>query len=169
MRRQLDLGPWPRRYVSADRSYDAAVGRWAEGDDGVFTLPSGRLLRARDLRDAEPVGRRPEFGVYLSDADPGRFGWPATWIRWADGRLPADRALVETALLEAWRLCVDDRVEIACSGGREPTGTALACLAVLDGAPPAQAIRLVKAQYDNWTVCTPRRRLFIGAFARLAA
>jgi hypothetical protein len=144
------------------------VGSWADADDGVLTLPSGRRLRFRDLGLDERVGRRPEFGVYLSDIDPGPYRWPARWVRWGGGRLPPDRGNVQMVLLEALARCADDRVEIACSGGPEPTGTALACLAVLDGVKPAEAVRLVKEHYENWTVATPWRRLFIGRFAEPA-
>ncbi len=37
---------------------------------------------------------------------------------------------------------------MACSGGRGRTGTALACLTILDGVPAADAVRYVRQHYD---------------------
>ena len=46
------------------------------------------------------------------------------------------------ALYVAWERAEAERVEIACSGGYGRTGTAMACLAVLDGLPGRQGDRL---------------------------
>jgi protein-tyrosine phosphatase len=56
------------------------------------------------------------------------------------------------------------RVEIACGGGRGRTGTALACLAVLDGVPPAEAVAYVRAHYDRRAVETPWQRNYVARF-----
>ena len=45
-------------------------------------------------------------------------------------------------LYVAWERAEAERVEIACSGGYGRTGTAMACLAVLDGLPGRQGDRL---------------------------
>ena len=42
-----------------------------------------------------------------------------------------------TSLTAAWSRAATERVEVACAGGHGRTGTALACLAVLDGIPAA--------------------------------
>jgi len=62
----------------------------------------------------------------------------------------------QDALREAWRRAADERVEIACGGGRGRTGTALACLAVLDDVPPREAVAYVREHYD------PRGELMAG-------
>lgn len=48
-----------------------------------------------------------------------------------------------TGLSEAWERAGRERVEVACGGGggRGRTGTALACLAVLDGVPAVEAVQ----------------------------
>lgn len=51
----------------------------------------------------------------------------------SDFRLPSNRADAGRVLAEAWRRPGHQRVEVACGAGRGRTGTALACLAVLDG------------------------------------
>jgi protein-tyrosine phosphatase len=59
---------------------------------------------------------------------------------------------------------VAERVEIACSGGRGRTGTALACLVVLDGLPGREAIAYVRRHYDRHSVETPWQRRFVARF-----
>lgn len=131
----------------------------------LITLPSRRRVRVRQLRSGVPPGQLPEFGVYLSAVEPRPHAWPSVWVRWGRRGLP-DHAVTETAILQAWWRCNDERVEIACSGGTSRAGLAVACLAVLDGAPPVDAIRIVKDQYENWTAGTPMQRRFVNSFAR---
>jgi protein-tyrosine phosphatase len=102
--------------------------------------------------------------VYLLGRPPPEFGWETRWIRWPDFGLPRDRAAAAEVLLEAWRRAADERVEIACGGGRGRTGTALACLAVLDGVPPAEAVAYVRANYDPHAVETPWQKAYVRKF-----
>jgi len=57
-------------------------------------------------------------------------------------------------------------VEVACAGGRGRTGTALACLAVLDGVPGPQAVAFVREHYDGHAVETVRQRRFVASFGQ---
>lgn len=59
-----------------------------------------------------------------------------------------------------------ERVEFACGGGRGRTGTALACLAVLDGVPAAEAVTFVRRHYDRRAVETPWQKRYVRAFGR---
>ncbi len=52
----------------------------------------------------------------------------------------------------------------ACGGGRGRTGTALACLAVLDGVPPAEAVAYARELYDPRAVETPWQRRYVARF-----
>lgn len=138
---------------------------WPEGTAGVLHLPSGRLVRGRALRRPLPNdGGTPAFGVYLLGVEPPPTGWEARWLRWPDFRLPADRARARAVLAEAWSRSAEERVEVACGGGRGRTGTALACLAVLDGVPPDQAVRYVRRHYDRRAVETPWQRRYVRRF-----
>ncbi|MGH3781040.1 MAG: protein-tyrosine phosphatase family protein [Pseudonocardiaceae bacterium] len=58
------------------------------------------------------------------------------------------------------------RVEIACTGGLGRTGTALACLAILDGVVAAEAVGYVRAHYNSRAVETPWQRRFVSRFHR---
>jgi len=53
-------------------------------------------------------------------------------------------------------------VEIACAGGHGRTGTALACLAILDGIPGAEAVAFVREHYDPHAVETPAQRRYVA-------
>ncbi|MDQ6657770.1 MAG: protein phosphatase [Actinomycetota bacterium] len=140
------------------------VGTWAADDKGVLTLPSGRRVRGRSLRAGLNAGLQPEFGVYLLGEDPGSMAWPSRWLRWSDFRLPVDGEDADAAISEAWRRAVDERVEIACAGGRGRTGTALACMAVLDGVPPRDAVAFVRSGYHPRAVETPWQRWYVRRF-----
>jgi len=137
---------------------------WEQGAPGVLLLPSGRLVRGRGLRRPPPPGPAPAYGLYLLGAEPPPVDWPSRWVRWPDFRLPADRSDAAAALREAWDRAADERVEIACGGGRGRTGTALACIAVLDGVPAGDAVRYVRERYDRRAVETPWQRRFVTRF-----
>ncbi|MDP9434619.1 MAG: protein phosphatase [Actinomycetota bacterium] len=129
-------------------------GPWPDGA-GVLALPSGRRLRGRALRRPLPPGPAPEFGLYLLARPPAPVPWPSRWLRWPDLRLPVDVEDARDALHDVWERAAEQRVEIACGGGRGRTGTALACVAVLDGVPAGQAVAWVRAHYDRRAVETP--------------
>ncbi|WP_406206180.1 protein phosphatase [Kitasatospora sp. NBC_01560] len=135
---------------------------WDRTATGVLRLPSGRLVRGRGLRRPLPPGPEPTVGLYLLGRPPGDFRWETRWLRWPDFRLPADRTAAAAALREMWERSAVERVEVACAGGRGRTGTALACLAVLDGVPAREAVAYVRAHYDRHAVETPWQRRFVA-------
>lgn len=137
---------------------------WDPATPGLLRLPSGRLLRGRGLRGPLPEGQRPDFAVYLLDKPPAPVEWETRWVRWPDFRLPRDHAHAREALHEAWRRAEIETVEIACHGGRGRTGTALACIAVLDGVPAVEAVAFVRAHYNRYAVETPEQRRYVAAF-----
>ncbi|WP_435820371.1 protein-tyrosine phosphatase family protein [Kitasatospora aureofaciens] len=134
---------------------------WDPAAPGVLRLPSGRLLRGRGVRNPLPPGPSPDFGVYLLGRRPRPLPWDSRWVRWPDFRLPADRADAADAFRQAWERCATERVELACAGGRGRTGTALACIAVLDGVPPKEAVAYVREHYSRHAVETPWQRKFV--------
>jgi protein-tyrosine phosphatase len=137
---------------------------WETAAAGVLRLPSGRLVRGRALLKPLPTGPVPAFGLYLLNRQPPPVPWEGRWLVWPDFGLPSDRAAAEDALREAWARAETERVEIACAGGNGRTGTALACLAVLDGIPGHQAVAYVREHYAARAVETPWQRRFVSGF-----
>lgn len=138
---------------------------WEANVPGVLRLPSGRLVRGRGLRRPLPAGPVPTLGVYLLGRTPPEVPWESAWVRWPDFRLPSDREAARTTLADAWKRAGTDRVEVACGGGRGRTGTALACIAILDGVAPDQAVGYVRANFDRHAVETPWQRRYVERFA----
>lgn len=137
---------------------------WDASAPGVLPLPSGRLVRGRGLRDPLPAGPLPQYGVYLLGRPPPAVDWEQAWLRWPDFWLPGSDA--PAVLRQALARASEGRVEIACNGGRGRTGTALACLAVLDGIGPDEAVAYVRRHYDPHAVETPWQKRYVRRFRR---
>ena len=150
--------------ASPDGSTNASPETWSPTAVGVLRLPSGRLVRGRGLRRPLPEGPRPSFALYLLGKEPPAVGWEARWLRWPDFRLPTDRQDAADALREVLTRAGTERVEVACGGGRGRTGTALACLAVLDGVPASEAVAYVRRHYAKGAVETPWQRRYVERF-----
>lgn len=125
---------------------------WTLKGPGEFELPSGRRLRGR--RISAPLPETPDWGLYLAWRET-QIIWPHQWIRWPDFGLPVDHSAARGALAEAWERSAEQRVEVACGGGRGRTGTALAAIAMLDGLDRDEAVQWVRARYDPHAVETP--------------
>ncbi|HEX4724856.1 MAG TPA: protein-tyrosine phosphatase family protein [Pseudonocardiaceae bacterium] len=137
---------------------------WNPAAPGILGLPSGRLVRGRGLRRPLPEGPPPTFALYLLGEPPPAVPWESKWLRWPDFRLPADREATVAALREAWARAESERVEVACAGGHGRTGTALACIAILDGVPAGEAVAYVRAHYAERAVETPWQRRYVRRF-----
>lgn len=137
---------------------------WKPDSPGVLRLPSGRLVRGRALRHPLPPGPTPTYAVHLLGKRPPEVPWDSHWLRWPDFRLPHDPVETREALREALARTGTGRVEIACGGGRGRTGTALACLAVLDGVAPGEAVAFVRRHYDARAVETPWQKRYVRHF-----
>ncbi|HEV2778340.1 MAG TPA: protein-tyrosine phosphatase family protein [Actinophytocola sp.] len=137
---------------------------------GAIRLPDGSWVRGRGLRDPAPPGPAPDFGLYLGTSrlrrkHDGELPWPQQWISWPDFLLPLDRAAAIRdirALHERAR--AGQRVEVACGGGVGRTGTVIACLAVLAGLPPGEAIEWTRAHYHRRAIETPWQRRWVMRF-----
>jgi protein-tyrosine phosphatase len=139
---------------------------WDPSAAGMLRLPSGRLVRGRSLRQQVPPGPTPTFAVYLLGTTPPAVAWESRWVRWRDFWLPSAPEHAADVLREAWERAATQRVEIGCGGGRGRTGTALACLAVLDGIPAREAVDFVRRHYDRRAVETPWQRRYVHRFER---
>lgn len=138
-----------------------SAGGWPDGTPGVLELPSGRRVRGRAL--SAPAEPPPDLGVYLTSRRVD-VRWLNLWVPWVDFGLPSDPDVLAAALAEALSRADSIRVEFACGGGLGRTGTALACLAVLDGVPARDAVSFVRDGYDARAVETPWQRRFVRRF-----
>ncbi|GAB3495589.1 NUDIX domain-containing protein [Flexivirga lutea] len=141
------------------------MSHWSSSDDRVMALPSGRLIRGRGLSAHPELSPDPEFGLYLLATPVSGVPWEHTWVEWTDFGLPIDPMAARRALAAAWQRAARERVEIACLGGLGRTGTALACLAVLDGLPADTAITLVRTRYDARAIETAEQVDYVTEFA----
>lgn len=143
---------------------------------GATVLPDGTPVRGRGLREALPPGPEPEAALHL--ARPGllvRRGlrpappaptWPVEHVDWPDFRTPRDPRAAAAAIVRAYDLArAGRRVEVVCGGGNGRTGTAVACLAVLAGHPPADAVAWTREHYRRRAVETPGQRRWVAWFA----
>ncbi|MFF3329699.1 protein-tyrosine phosphatase family protein [Streptomyces sp. NPDC002888] len=154
------------RNTGESHTEERHTGQWSPEEAGLLRLPSGRLIRGRALhRPLDPTATVPSYGVYLLGRPPVDVPWPHHWLHWPDFRLPTDREATRTVLAEAWERAATERVEIGCGGGRGRTGTAMACLAVLDGVPAEDAVAFVRRHYHRHAVETPWQRRYVRRFA----
>jgi protein-tyrosine phosphatase len=92
--------------------------------------------------------------------------WPHAHLNWPDYSVPADPDALRSALVDLLdRARTGAAVEVGCLGGHGRTGTALACLAVLTGAPASEAVAWVRANYCEKAVETDDQARFVAAFA----
>jgi protein-tyrosine phosphatase len=129
------------------------------------TLPSGTELWAVSFDASDPYSRdqTPDFGLYLDEK------WAPPWehakVPWPDFGVPSDpdalRGRLSAVLAHA---NVGQRVEIGCLGAHGRTGTTLACLAIIDGHDPDNAVAWVRTTYCGHAIETPEQEAFVGAF-----
>jgi hypothetical protein len=132
----------------------------------VVALPGRAEVVAVSFDDADPYGRdpTPDYGLYLD----GRWRppWPHDHVDWPDFGVPADAAGLMAALRAVLRRArAGDQVEVGCLGGHGRTGTALACLAVLGGHPPTDAVAWVRPNYCASAVETDDQAAFVANLA----
>lgn len=137
---------------------------------GSLPLPDGTRVRGRGLRDPAPDGPVPDFGLYLGSGrlrrrhEPG-LSWPSAWLDWPDFLLPRDRdeAVRQIRALHE-RARSGEAVEVACGGGVGRTGTVIACLAVLSGVDPSEAVAWAREHHHPRAVETPWQRRWVTRF-----
>jgi len=135
-----------------------------EGGVTTVRFPGGTTVDAVGIRDRCPDMPDRDYGFYL-DAS-----WAPTWnadvIEWEDYALPAEPEATAEAIRDAFRRAErSQRVEVGCIGGRGRTGTVLACMAILAGIAPGQAVQWVREHYDSAAIETPEQEEWVLWFA----
>ncbi|MCD1287414.1 MULTISPECIES: protein-tyrosine phosphatase family protein [unclassified Brevibacterium] len=150
---------------------------WDATAANVLELPSGRLVRGRSLRGSTAADAAAEFELVLLGsrrqftdvAEGAHSAEQSRWVKWPDFLLPSDRHDAAAAMLDLWTRAESSRVGVACGGGRGRTGTALACIAIIDGVAAEKAVEFVREGYDPKAVETPWQRRFVTRFPALLA
>lgn len=135
---------------------------------GAIRLPDGGVVRGRGLRDPAPAGA-PDRALYLGSRHRDhRPEWPHEWLDWPDFWVPKDpgKAVAAIRALHS-AAAAGERVEVACGGGIGRTGTVVACLAVLAGVAPGEAVAWTRRHYHRRAVETPWQRRWVRRFPDL--
>jgi hypothetical protein len=125
--------------------------------DGTTMLASGWFERSSD----EPV---PDFGVYCDPLwEPT---WPAARLEWPDFGVPRNLEATDAVIRDAFaRARRGEQVEVACVGGHGRSGTILACMAILAGVPPSEAVAWLRQSYCERAVQEPSQQYWVERFA----
>ncbi len=135
------------------------------------TLPEGTTVLARGRLDLVPATRprEPDFALYLDERwrDDHDVTWPFRVVTWADFGLPADEIATFSEIADLYgRARAGELVEVACYGGVGRTGTVVACLAILAGVDPADAVGWVRSHYHPSAIETIEQEQLIARFAQ---
>jgi len=109
-------------------------------------LPCGARVRAAASYQRREHDPERGFGLYL---DPHwQPTWPAEEVAWENLGLPFDFEDAARKIERAWqRARAGALVEVGCQAGLGRTGVALACMAILSGIEPRDAVAWVRANY----------------------
>lgn len=142
----------------------------SESLTGAIELPDGTRVRGRGLRRELPAGPMPDYGLYLglgrfrATHEPG-LAWPHAWLAWPDFMVPLDRADAVARIRELHEHAkAGARVEVACGAGIGRTGTVIACLAILAGVAPADAVAWTREHHHPRSVETPWQHVWVRRF-----
>lgn len=126
-------------------------------------FPDGTRVHASSIFERDENSKTRDFGLYLDERwEPT---WPADVVAWPDFGLPKEPETAARQIQEAFtRARRGEVVEVGCLGGLGRTGTVLACMAVLAGVHPAEAVAWVRQNYDIRAVETADQEAWVGWF-----
>jgi protein-tyrosine phosphatase len=128
------------------------------------TMPDGTRVRACGIFDRRADDDPRDFGLYMDER--WQPAWPAEVIEWPDLGVPSAPIEAARQIRDAFlRAKAGERVEVGCLGGRGRTGTVLACMAVLAGVSPPEAVTWVRSNYDAAAVETTQQEEWVLWFA----
>lgn len=133
----------------------------------IVCFPDGTRVRASSISERRVDDPERTFGLYL-DAQ-WQPTWPATLVDWEDFGLPENPELAARQIGDAFaRARQGGLVEVGCLGGSGRTGTVLACMAMLAGVSPAEAVAWIRAEYRPQAVETAEQEAWVQWFAEQA-
>jgi len=130
----------------------------------VVEFPDGTQVLASGWFDRKQNEPEPDYGLYLDPMWTPE--WPAEHLDWPDFGVPKQHALADASIHRAWDEARKGKnVEVACVGGHGRTGTVLACMAVLAGIRPEDAVTWVRERYCERAVQEPAQAYWVERFA----
>jgi hypothetical protein len=133
----------------------------------IVTFPDGSRVRAVPLAERREDDPERAFGLYLDEHWAPT--WPAEVVAWPDFGLPEEPEVAARQIADAFgRAQRGELVEVGCLGGSGRTGTVLACMAILAGVGPSDAVAWVRESYRPQAVETPEQEAWVEWFGRWA-
>ena len=134
----------------------------------IVTFPDGSRVRASSLAERREDDPERAFGLYLDEHWAPT--WPAELVAWPDFGLPDAPEVAARQITDAFgRAQRGELVEVGCLGGSGRTGTVLACMAVLAGVEPSEAVTWVRRNYRPEAVETSAQERWVAWFASAGA
>jgi hypothetical protein len=134
----------------------------------TVTFPDGTRVRAVGLAERREDDPERAFGLYLDEQWAPT--WPADIVAWPDFGLPDEPEVAARQIADAFGRAEGGKlVEVGCLGGSGRTGTVLACMAILAGVAPGEAIEWVRTEYRPQAVETAEQEAWVEWFGRWAA
>ena len=133
----------------------------------IVTFPDGSRVRAVGLAERRENDPERAFGLYLDEHWAPT--WPADLVAWPDFGLPEEPEVAARQMVDAFgRAQRGELVEVGCLGGSGRTGTVLACMAILAGVAPGEAVEWVREAYRPEAVETAEQEAWVEWFGRWA-
>ena len=133
----------------------------------IVTFPDGSRVRAVGLAERREDDPARAFGLYLDEHWAPT--WPADLVAWPDFGLPEEPEAAARQIVDAFgRAQRGELVEVGCLGGSGRTGTVLACMAILGGVAPGEAVEWVREAYRPEAVETAEQEAWVEWFGRWA-
>ena len=142
------------------------IRQWSKHESGVVAFSSGARIRGRSIRHHNADRSSPDYTLVLSSFYPRHPPKAEVhWIKWPEFCLPVNKLKALHALNVILKRGAYSRVDIACRGGVGRTGTALACIATLDGMDPTNTLKLIRDTYHPRAAETPWQQWYISNFS----
>jgi len=133
----------------------------------IVAFPDGSRVRASSLAARREDDPERAFGLYLDEHWAPT--WPAALVAWPDFGLPEEPEVAARQIVDAFdRAERGELVEVGCLGGSGRTGTVLACMAILAGVAPGEAVEWVREAYRPQAVETAEQEAWVEWFGRWA-
>ena len=128
-------------------------------------LPDGTRIVASGCFDRTTDDEVPDYGLYAYEC--WRPTWPAAFIDWVDFGLPVDTPLASGLIVEAFdRVRSGQMMEVGCAAGNGRTGCIIACMAILAGTAPNDAVEWTRSHYCLHAIDTSEQERWVEAFTR---